>query len=40
MTPNDLRNIHTIRIAVGTHLHLQDGTKTIPVFLPADGEVC
>ena len=24
-------------IAVGTHFHAQHGTKTIPVFLPADG---
>ena len=25
-------------IAVGTHFHARHGTKTIPVFLPADGE--
>ena len=24
--------------AVGTHVHALHGTKTIPVFLPADGE--
>ena len=26
------------KIAVGTHFHAQHGTKTIPVFLPADGD--
>ena len=26
------------KIAVGTHFHAQHGTKTIPVFLSADGE--
>ena len=26
-------------IAVGTHFHVRYGTKTIPVFLPVDGEV-
>ena len=25
-------------IAVGTHFHVQHSTKTIPIFLPADGE--
>ena len=25
-------------IAVGTHFHARHGTKTTPVFLPADGE--
>ena len=35
MTPRDLGNIHTI---LGTHFHAGHGTKTTPVFLPADGE--
>ena len=38
MTPRSLRNIHTTRNTVGTHFHAQHGTKTILVFLPADGE--
>ena len=25
-------------IAIGTHFHVQHGTKNIPIFLPADGE--
>ena len=25
-------------IAVGTHFHVRHGTKTISLFLPADGE--
>ena len=37
MTTRDLGNIRTT-IAVETHFHAQHGTKTIPVFLPADGE--
>ena len=27
-----------MEIAVGTYFHAQDGTKTIPVFSPGDGE--
>ena len=38
MTPRDVGNIHTTEIAVGTHFHAQHGAKTIPVFLPGDGE--
>ena len=38
MTPRDLRYITPPEIAVGTHFHVRHGTKTIPVFLPADGE--
>ena len=25
-------------MSVGTHFHVQNGTKPIPVFLPADGQ--
>ena len=38
MTPRDLGNTQTTELAVGTHLNAQHGTKTTPVFLPADGE--
>ena len=38
MTPRDLRNIHTTGNSCRTHFHVQHDTKTIPVFLPADGE--
>ena len=34
MTPRDLRNIHT----TGNSCRDVHGTKTNPVFLPADGE--
>ena len=27
-----------MELAVGTHFHVQHGTKTTPVFLPADAE--
>ena len=27
-------------IAIGSYIHARHGTKTIPVFLPADGEAC
>ena len=37
MTPRDLGNIYTTRNGC-THFHVRHGTKTIPVFLPADGE--
>ena len=37
MTIRNLGNIRTT-IAVETHFHVQHGTKTIPVFLPADGK--
>ena len=37
MTPTDLKNIHTTTNSFrDKHEH---GTKTTPVFLPADGEV-
>ena len=26
--------------AVGPHFHARHGTKTIPIFLPTDGETC
>ena len=35
----DLGNINALEIAVKTDFHAQHGTKTTPVFLPADGEV-
>ena len=38
MTSRDLGSIHTLEIALGTHFYAQHGTKTIPVFLSADGE--
>ena len=38
MTLRDLGNIHTNVIAVRIHFHVCHSTKTIPVFLPADGE--
>ena len=38
MTLRDLRNICTPGLAVGTQFHVQHGTKTTLVFLPADGE--
>ena len=37
MTLTDLGNIDTTKINVGTHFYVQHNTKTIPVFLPADG---
>ena len=37
MRPRDPGNIYTV--AVGTNFHVWYGTKTIPEFLPADGEV-
>ena len=38
MTPGIPEISTPLEIAVGTHLHVQHGMKTIPVFLPADGE--
>ena len=38
MTPRDLGNIHTNENSCMDNFHAQHGTKTIPVFLPADGE--
>ena len=36
---NDTLEIYTpSEIAVGTHFHVQYGTETTSVFLPADGE--
>ena len=34
MTPRDVRNIHNTRKR--DTIHAQHGTKTTPVFLPAD----
>ena len=39
MTPRDLRNIHSTDSSYRDTYPCQYGTKTIPVFLPADGEV-
>ena len=30
----------SLEITVGTHFHAQQGTETILVFLPDDGEAC
>ena len=38
MTPGTSEISTPPEIAVGTHFHARHGTKTIPVFLPADGE--
>ena len=37
MTPT-LEISTSLEIPVGTHFHVQHGTKNTPVFLPADGE--
>ena len=29
-----------LEITVGTHVHVRQGTETILVFLPVDGEAC
>ena len=39
MTPRDLRNIHSTDNSCRDTHPCQYGTKTIPVFLPADGVV-
>ena len=36
--PGTLEISTLAEIAVGTHFHVQHGTKTTPVLLPADGE--
>ena len=38
MTARDLGISTPLEIAVGAHFHARHGTKTILVFLPADGE--
>ena len=38
MTLWTLEIFTTSEIAVGTHFHALHGTKTNPLFLPADGE--
>ena len=38
MTYRDLENIYTTGNSLGAHFHAAHDTKTIPVFLPTDGE--
>ena len=38
--PGTLEIFTPPEMAVGTHFHAQHDTKTILVFLPADGEAC
>ena len=38
MTTRDFEFFTPPEIAVGTHFHAQNGTKTTPAFLLADGE--